>query len=303
MNEFEMIWACFKPLTMDREEARDLRDDAAVISVPDGFDLVVSSDTLNEDVHFHADAEASYVAKKALRANISDMAAMGAKPYCYQLNISFDQAPEQDWVAEFADALLEDQKKYDVFCSGGDTTVTSGVLTITITMMGLVPKGKAVSRHGAQVGDTIVVTDVVGCGTATQYRALPRPNTGIAEAVHTHAGAAIDISDGLIADLSHICTASGVGARIEASEVILCDGAEALMEKGDLDLEDFLSGGEDYVLVLAVPVDSLDAFMDDVKAQDVKPHIIGRIESEPGVRVVNSEGEELSFERAGWKHF
>ncbi|MGB4058336.1 MAG: AIR synthase related protein, partial [Alphaproteobacteria bacterium] len=133
MNEFETIARYFKPLTEGRDA---LLDDAAVLSVPPGFELVVTSDTLNAGTHFMADAAAGDIARKALRVNLSDLAAMGARPFAYQLNIAFPARPSEGWLAEFTSALMDDQKTFGIFCSGGDTTTILGAFSISITAMG-----------------------------------------------------------------------------------------------------------------------------------------------------------------------
>ena len=131
MNEFEMVQQYFRPLTMEREEAGALVDDAAVFSIPEGMDLVVSSDTLNSGTHFLKKEAPENIAHKCLRVNLSDMAAMGATPLAYQMNLAFNNHPDEAWVKAFSQALLEDNKRFDVFCSGGDTTVSEGSLLVS----------------------------------------------------------------------------------------------------------------------------------------------------------------------------
>jgi thiamine-monophosphate kinase len=320
MNEFEMIRDFFRPLTMGREEAGALLDDAAILNVPDGSELVVSSDTLHGGVHFLKDEAPANIAHKALRVNLSDMAAMGAKPYCYQLNLAFSHMPDLEWAKSFTDALLADQKEFDVFCSGGDTTVVEGPMLVSMTMTGLVPKGRAVKRSGARAGDLAVVTGTIGDPAIgvkvllkllelddpspflnASYKPVPRTNT--AEAVHTHAHAAIDISDGLIADVSHIASASGLAAVVEIDQVPFSDDAKALLDAGKVDVEDLITGGDDYELALAVAPEKLDGFMAGMEAVGVAATVIGRFTEGQGVQVVDQNGEAVELSRKGWTHF
>ena len=227
MSEFEVIAKYFAPLTMGRDGSAGLCDDAAVVCVPDGHELVVSSDTLNEGVHFLEGCDPADIAHKALRVNLSDLAAMGAEPLCYQLNIAFPEAPSDGWLAAFTGALMDDQKTYGIYCSGGDTTsIKGGFLSVSITVMGSVPKGRAVRRGGAKAGDLIILSGAVGdavlglqvlceglerdeyAGAVARYL-RPEPRCACASLLRGFAHAAIDISDGLLADLGHVAAASG----------------------------------------------------------------------------------------------
>jgi len=302
-NEFEAIERYFLPLTMGRGEAGALKDDAAVLDVPEGFELVVSSDILNEGVHFYEDASAAYIARKALRVNLSDMAAMGAKPYCYQLNLSFPEKPDEAWLSEFSGALLDDQNIFNVFCSGGDTTLTKGPLSICVSIVGLVPKGGAVRRSGARVGDLVVLTGAIGEARARSYKSLPYPRCGLSEDICRYARAAVDVSDGLIADLDHLCRASGLRARLELEKIPLDEEAEASILVGDTTYQSVLSGGEDYELVLAVAPDDIDDFTAAVSAKGVDVSVIGVFQDGAGVHVMGNDGRVLAFGRTGWTHF
>lgn len=320
MQEFEMIRDYFRPLTMDRAEAGGLLDDAAILNVPEGYDLVMSSDTLNGGVHFLENEDPANIAHKCLRVNLSDMAAMGAKPYCYQLNLAFSKMPDPSWAKAFTDALMEDQEQFGVFCSGGDTTVIEGPLLISMTITGLVPKGKAVKRFGAKPGDLVVVTGNIGdaaIGVKVKLGILelddpsafllacdrPMARTGIHRMVHTHAHAAIDISDGMIADVSHICEVGGVGARIDADKIPVSMAAKHVLDKGLVKLEDLLTGGDDYELALAVPPAAFDEFAQGAKERGVDVHAIGEFVDGDDVEVLDASGSPLKFDRKGWTHF
>lgn len=318
-----MIRDYFRPLTMDREEAGGLLDDAAILKVPRDFELCMSSDTLNGGVHFLANETPENIAHKCLRVNLSDMAAMGAKPYCYQLNLAFSKMPDPAWAKAFADALMADNKEFGVFCSGGDTTVIEGPLLISMTITGLVPKNKAVKRFGAKAGDIVVVTGNVGdaaIGVKVKLGILelddpeafllacdrPMPRTPISEAIHTYANAGIDISDGFIADLSHICEVSQVSAKVDVNNIPFSMAAKNLLDKGVVTIEDLLTGGDDYEIAMAIPPQNVDAFMADAKARGVDAHAIGVFEAvsdDAQVRIMDASGAPMAFSKKGWTHF
>lgn len=310
--EFNIIETYFSRLVGQGEQALGLKDDAAVFSVPNGMQLVVSTDTLNAGVHFIDDARPEDIAHKALRVNLSDMAAMGAEPYCYQLAMAFPEKPEKKWLEDFTSALLEDQEQFGIFCSGGDTTSIKGALSISVTIIGLVPAGAAIKRSGAKAGDKIMLTGPVGdayiglkalrgeldnCFNANVVKAYtkPTPRLDAVDAIRAHAHAAIDISDGLIADLGHICMASGLGAHVQISDDIFSKSGLKLIETGALTLEQLLTGGDDYQLLLAVPQEAVMHFPD--------AHVIGTFHKDSGVVVETVGGEVLDFIHTGWSHF
>lgn len=301
MNEFDIIAKFFAPLGKD-----GFKDDAAVLQIPPGHELVVTSDTLNEGTHFWVNEAAEFIAHKALRVNLSDLAAMGAEPLCYQLNIAYPQKPEALWLEKFTDALAADQKEFGIFCSGGDTTSINGPLSISIAALGLVPSGRAVKRSGAKAGDAVVLTGPVGDAWIgleilrghikpenpqpfLEACRKPVPQTKIAASVRAYANAAADVSDGLIADLMHIAKASNLAAVIEADKIPVSPEAAKLAK-----LEDLVSGGDDYQLVLAVPPDNLAAL-------DFPHHVIGRFEAGPPT--LHFEGPALALKQTGWSHF
>ncbi len=285
MNEFEIIETFFRPLTFGHVEAGDLLDDAAVLCVPEGHELVVSSDTLNEEVHFFADCDPAVLARKALRVNLSDLTAMGAEPYCYQLCLAFGEPPHESWLAAFSNALMEEQQLCDIFCSGGDTTRSSGGLSISITAMGLVPTGRAVLRSGARVGDVLVVTGFVGFGYEAVERGevyVPPSRSMLFGVVRDYARAAVDISDGLLADALHIAEASNIGLRYEDKVL-------------ELPWE-HLTGGEDYELALAVDPDRVDELLAVLRERELDPFVAGHF-------VKAGEGTDFKRVKSGWKHF
>lgn len=322
MNEFEMIERYFLPLTRGHAGAGGLRDDAAVLGIPDGHELVVTSDTLNENVHFLAGELPSNVARKALRVNLSDLAAMGATPLCYQLNIAFPKKPDEAWLAAFSKALEEDNEAYGVFCSGGDTTSIKGeYLSISMTAMGIVPKGKAVRRSGAQNGDYIVLTGAVGDaylglktlqegldvraygGAVSRYQ-IPCPRMNIEGIVRQYAHAAADISDGLLADCMHIANASGMGAEIDLQKMVFSEDVQCALDDGIIMLEDVLKGGDDYELILAVSPENAPLMIRELKKNDLNPMIIGFFRSQTlSLSILNTRTLRIDGKNLGWKHF
>lgn len=327
MNEFSVIETYFLPLTMGCAEAGGLQDDAAVFAVPEGYELVVTSDTLNEGVHFLSNETPENIARKVLRSNLSDLAAMGAKPFCYQLSMAFPRVPDDAWLSQFTGALLDNQKAYGIFCSGGDTTSLQGKLSIGVTAMGLVPNGEAVRRRGAQSGDYIVVTGPIGDAAlglkillemeegvrrsystrwpyALQRHYRPEPRLDIAPLVRKYAHAAIDISDGFLADIGHICKASGVGAYVSLSEFRYSRDVRGAIEEGYFSYGDVLSGGDDYELILAVPPENRDLFFNELKKYDLNPFVAGVFEGDAlNILVFDAQGQALTPPSKGWLHF
>lgn len=302
MNEFEMIEKYFAPLSRD-----GLKDDAAVLAIPAGDELVVTSDTLNAGVHFFDDAPPDFIARKALRVNLSDLAGMGAQPLCYQLNIAFPEAPSADWLAAFSGGLAQDQARYGVFCSGGDTTRIKGALSISITAMGLVTKGRAVKRCGARDGDVLIVTGAVGTAALAlknKEHFLPNPRTGLESVLQKHVNAAADVSDGLLADSMHIAKASNIGLEIDLEKIEFSDDVYLAIKEGLFSAQEALSGGEDYELILAVSEESASMVVRLLRKNQLKPQIIGRFTSQiSGLKVKNSDSKRIDMDSLGWSHF
>ncbi|MGC9270153.1 thiamine-phosphate kinase [Acidiphilium sp.] len=310
-GEFERIARYFAPLA--NEAALGLTDDAAVWLPPTGRALVLTLDQMIEGVHFLADDPPDCVARKLLRRNLSDLAAMGAAPIGYLLTTALRATTPEPWLAMFAEGLRVDQERYGITLFGGDSTSTAGPLMVSATMIGQVAPGAAWRRSGARAGDAMFVTGTIGDAVLgleaargniddptlrfRERRLLPEPRVGLAIAGLVHA--AIDISDGLVQDVGHLCAASGVGAVIEAGLVPRSAAARAA---GDDWLAARLTGGDDYELVIAAPVEAEPALR--AGCGDVAITRIGFFTgSHQDVIVRDAAGAAMSFARPGWRHF
>lgn len=309
--EFDRIARHFRPLA--GPGALELQDDAAVIAPPPGRELVIAADAMVQGVHFLQDDPPDLVARKLLRTNLSDLAAMGAEPLGYLTTISVPRDTPDSWFAAFAAGLAQDQKEFGIAVLGGDCTSTPGPVSLSLTILGHVAPGRAVRRNGARAGDGVWVSGTIGDGAlgllaaqgkiadpdgylAGRYR-LPLPRLGLARA--GLARAAMDVSDGLVQDLGHICRASGVGAQIVAADVPLSPQAQAAG-----DLTRCLTGGDDYELLMAVSPQDVDAFRAHAASLGIAVTRIGEFVSGPAeVRVIGLDGAPMQFGAGGWSHF
>lgn len=303
MNEFEIIEKYFAPLSRD-----GLKDDCAVLGVPVGQELVITSDTLNEGIHFFPKASPANIARKALRVNLSDLASSGANPLCYQLNIAFPQKPALEWLEGFTNALKQENEKYKIYCSGGDTTSIKGALSISITALGIVPKGKAIRRQNAKEGDALIITGV--CGDAAlalknkDTRFLPSPRTGLEGILHNHVNAAADISDGLLADAMHMAQASKLGLEVDLNKIKFSQNVQNAIKNSDISYETALKGGDDYELALSVAECNATALINDLKAAGLSPQKIGRFTARvSGLTLKNVADKQIDQNALGWTHF
>jgi thiamine-monophosphate kinase len=289
-------------------------DDAAVLDPPAGRQLVFTADAMVAGVHFLPDDPADTVGAKLLRVNLSDLAAMGAAPLAYLMTVSAPRDTADAWFAAFAEGLARDQARFGVTLLGGDTTATPGPMTLTLTAIGHVTPGAALRRTGAGLGDEVWVTGTIGDGAlgllalqgrvadadswlAGRYR-LPQPRLGLA--LHGVVSACIDVSDGLVQDLGHLCRAAGLGAVIEAG---LVPRSPAAFAAGDAWLTTCLTGGDDYELLMAVPPGRARLLLDAASAQGCRVTRIGRFEAGDRVRVLDASGAPMALERPGWSHF
>ena len=316
-GEFDLIARYFRPLAAGNAGALELADDAALIDVPLGRRLVVTADLLTAGVHFLEEDPPDLIARKALRVNLSDLAAMAAKPLAYFLTCAFPETVEEAWIAAFVAGLARDQEEFDIVLMGGDTTATPGPLTLSITALGTVEAGRELRRSTAKKGDLIAVSGTIGdamLGLARlqgrldpllgddylidRYR-LPQPRISLARqlAALGLATAALDVSDGLVADLGHICEASGLAARVEVSRVPLSRAGREAVKKEPRLLEALLTGGDDYELLFTLPADRRG------ELADLPVTVIGCMQEGDGVKVVDPAGEAMTLKRGGFQHF
>ncbi len=310
--EFGLIARHFRPLA--GEGALDLLDDAAVMTPPLGRQLVLTADAMVAGVHFLPDDPPDTVGAKLLRVNLSDLAAMGATPLAYLLTVSAPRDTPDGWFQGFAAGLARDQAGFGIFLLGGDTTSTPGPVSLTLTAIGHVAPGRALRRSGARVGDDVWVTGTIGDGAlglaalrgeirdpagwlAGRYR-LPQPRLGLA--LHGVASAGMDVSDGLVQDLGHLCRLAGLGARIEASLVPLSSPAAMA---GPAWRVACLTGGDDYELLLAVPPANANALQAEAARAGIPITRIGCFTPGDQVVVIGEDGQQLPVSQPGWSHF
>jgi thiamine-monophosphate kinase len=311
--EFALIARHFRPLA--GPGAAELADDAAVITPPSGRELVLSVDAMVAGVHFLADDPPALVGRKLLRVNLSDLAAKGADPLGYLMSVCAPRATPDSWFADFAAGLAEDQARFGLTLLGGDTSSTPGPVALSLTILGHVAPGEAVRRMGAHAGDGIWVSGTIGDGALglavargrladpsgyllDRYQ-LPRPRLGLP--IAGIASASMDISDGLVQDLGHLCRAGNLRAEIEAAAVPLSDAARAA---GPDWLTTCLTGGDDYELLLAVPPDREQALQAAGAAASLSLTRIGHFRPGiPEVILTGPDGTRLPLGAGGWSHF
>jgi thiamine-monophosphate kinase len=323
-GEDSLIARYFRPLATD-PGAFGLDDDAAALK-PDGSDIVVTTDAIVEGVHFLPDDPPDTVARKALRVNLSDLAAKGANPAGFVLTLALRQADEA-WLKPFAAALGEDAARFACPLLGGDTVSTPGPLMVSVTAFGRVPPGKMVHRSGAKVGDRVMVTGTIGdaalglailrggrvhaaaSDTAARealigrYR-VPQPRVAMAGIVRDHARASMDVSDGLAGDLTKLCGVSGVSALIEMGRVPLSGPASELVSRGVIGREMLVAGGDDYEILCTVPEGQVEAFRQAARAAGVAVTDIGIVvEAGSAPRFRDASGNEIALERLSYSHF
>ena len=320
MNEFEIIGRYFAPLATD-DGAFALKDDAAIIRPRGGFDLVVTSDQVAEGTDFFAGDMPRLVAKKALRVNLSDLAAKGAEPEYYLLALSLPLGVTEEWLREFAMGLEEDQKLYHLSLLGGDTQRGSGPVAIAITAMGFVPHGKMVRRTGAQPGDGLFVTGTIGDSggglsllkaqrdsetretqTLVACYHLPQPPTAFGPFLRKWATAAIDISDGLMADLGHLAEASNVKLEVDAQAIPRSEALSSAWGDGREAILRAATAGDDYQIAFTAGLDR----EDEIHAAAAEAHIrvsrIGLVKAGRGARILY-RGCEMAMPKPGYRHF
>jgi thiamine-monophosphate kinase len=325
-GEDRLIERFFRPLARD-PAALGLSDDAALIAPPAGADLVLTTDGVIEGVHFFPDDPAGAVAKKALRANLSDLAAKGAEPLGFLLSLALPAKVDEKWLASFAEGLGADAEAYGCPLLGGDTDRTPGLLSVSITAFGSLPHGTMVKRSGARAGDAIVVTGAIGDAAlglllrreparagrakldaserahlAARYL-LPEPRVVLAGALRAHARAAIDISDGLAGDLMKLAAASGVSVRVGTKRLPLSSAAQKMVAADPSLFETVLTGGDDYEILAAVSPAALKALQSAAKAAGIALSEIGTAGAGAGVEIIGSDGRPIELSHPSFSHF
>jgi thiamine-monophosphate kinase len=326
-GEDRLIARYFKPLATD-PGAFGLDDDAAAIKPPAGCDLVLKTDGIVAGVHFFPDDPPDTVARKALRVNLSDLAAKGARPVGFLLTLALPKDTGDAWLAPFARALGEDASAYGCPLFGGDTDSTPGPITISIAVIGAVPRGRMLRRAGGRPGDAVVVTGTIGDAALglllkrdpaagerwrlsrsqqdhlTQRYLVPQPRLAIAELIADYATAAMDVSDGLAGDLAKLCRASRAGARIEVKRVPLSGPARAVLEREPAQIDTVLTGGDDYEVLACVPVHKVAVLRRQASAAGVEVTDIGSLtRGEANAQFVDVEGKQLAFAHPSYAHF
>ncbi|MFD1260618.1 thiamine-phosphate kinase [Entomomonas asaccharolytica] len=314
MGEFELIQHYFKNApcaTLTAAIALGIGDDCALLKPSPAMEIAISTDTLVADVHFPTKGDPFFIAQRALAVTVSDLAAMGAKPIGFTLALTLPEVNE-NWLQAFAEGLCVKAKECAIQLIGGDTT--KGPLAITITVLGEVPMGKALRRDGAQVGDLLCISGCLGEAAGALPMVLadkpfasspllkqywsPIPQLVIAMALRDKATACLDISDGLLADCEHIAKASQVALVIELDKLRLSADLQAnypLQQCQQL----MLTGGDDYQLAFTIPT----GYIAELENQYPSIQVIGRVEQGQGVKVIDNNGQLLSFTSKGYQHF
>jgi thiamine-monophosphate kinase len=329
-GEFELIRRYFAPLAAATPAALGLGDDAAILTPRPGQDLVVTTDALVAGIHFLPDDPPDQIARKMLRVNLSDLAAKGASPLGYLMTCAFDALADESWIAAFCAGLAADQAEFGIGLLGGDTVGTPGPLTLSVTAIGDVPAGRALRRNAAQAGDLVFVSGTLGDSAlglkrlrgglpalsseegaflVDRYR-LPQPRLRLGRALMEAglAKAALDISDGLLADLGHVGEQSDLAAEVESAKLPLSPAASRALHDDPTLLGDIVAGGDDYELLFTAPVAAQGPIAALSERLGLRLTPIGRMMgvagSRPGaVRLLDAKGQEIALKRRGWQHF
>ena len=321
-GEFETIRRLFAPLAHP-EWGRELKDDVAVVPSRPGFDLVLTKDAMVEGVHFLPDDPLDTVAQKLLRVNLSDLAAKGAEAFGYMLACHWSDRcgwPERE---AFVDGLRRDQAIFEVLLLGGDTVSTKGPASFSLTLLGWMPKGRTVGRAGARPGDVVMVTGAIGDGwlglqaaqgklslemeriiALVEHYRRPMPQTDFATTIRDLANASVDVSDGLIADLGHIASASGVGLEIDLEVTPLSLAGQAWMDQrvdAQAALEKLVTGGDDYEIAFTAPASSEEALRREADRRHIPLTRIGQVVAGEGV-AVRYQGQAVTLAKPGFTH-
>lgn len=326
-GEDRLIARYFKPLAT-HPGAFGLVDDAAAITPPKGCDIVLKTDGIIGGVHFFPDDPPDTVARKALRVNLSDLAAKGARPLGFLLTLGLPSEIGDAWLRQFARGLGADAVRFGCPLFGGDTVRTPGAIMISVAAFGAVPRGKMIPRTGAKPGERVLVTGTIGDAVlglllrtdpdrsakwhltpraqrhlARRYL-VPEPRNAIADVLRAHASAAMDVSDGLVGDLTKLCRASGVSAEIDVASVPLSPAARAAVASDPGLLEAVLTGGDDYEVLLTMPARRVAPFLAAASQVGVPATEIGTVvKGADAPRFLDRNGKQLVFARPSFSHF
>ena len=321
IDEFERIRRFFAPLA--GPGGLDLLDDAALVDCRAGRRLVVTADAIVEGVHYLPVDPPALVARKLLRVNLSDLAAMGARPLHYLLTTALPAVHGADWVAAFVRGLAEDQRRFQVSLLGGDSVATPGPAALSLTAIGEVTAGMEIRRSGALVDDLVWVSGTIGdahlglavlrgaysqlapehrAGLVRRFR-IPEPRVEFGPRLAGLAHAMIDVSDGVLADLGHICETSNVAARVEVEALPLSPAAKEIVDQRMDSRVSLAAGGDDYELLFTAPASATKAIEELSSVLGLPVTRIGLIERGKGVRLVDSEGRAIPVDHAGYHHF
>ena len=325
LDEFDRIKKYFKPLASAERGSLDLLDDAAVLPIGSASELVISTDALVEGIHYVGDEDASLIAQKSLRTNLSDMAAMGAAPWAYTLSLILDplkKCSADQWLDSFVAGLQIDQNKYDVRLIGGDSVVGAGPTVISITIIGKLNNKGPLVRSVALQNDDVYVSGTIGDSAAglqvikgsldfldlsdqiylkNRYY-LPQPRVALGSALVGLASAAMDVSDGLIQDMGHLCSASGLAAVINWPNVPLSPPVITLLESKSISISAIINGGDDYELLFTAPSILRPDIEELSKKTEVPLTRIGYMTEGADVLLMDKENQLISLAGAGFKH-
>ncbi len=321
-NEDEIIARFFAPSA--GPAGLDLRDDAAAFTPPVGSDLVLTADALVAGVHFFADDPPQSIARKALRVNLSDLAAKGARPQGFLLSLALPPDWTEDWLSAFASALGADGIAYGAPLAGGDTVKTPGPLTLSITAFGTVPFGRMVRRTGVKPGDRLYVSGTIGDaalglmvrrgrgpGLAEADRAFlvsrylePEPRVALAPAMLALANGGMDVSDGFVGDLTKMLAASGASARVDLARLPLSKSARAAIAADPALFVVAATGGDDYELIASVAPENAAAFEAEAEARGAPvTHVGEALAGSDPPRFMSPDGRPATFRHGSYSHF
>ena len=324
VSEDDLIARWFAPIA--GPGALGLRDDAACITPPPGCDLVLTKDALVAGVHFFADDAPDAIARKALRVNVSDLAAKGADPLGFLLALALPAGAEASWIEAFARGLGADATRWSMPLLGGDTVKTPGPLMVSVTALGSVPHGRMVPRTGVRPGDALYVTGTIGdaalglqlrlqpqrfdrLGVVARNHLLarylsPEPRLALAPALRDFARGGMDISDGFVGDLTKMAKASGVSAQVRLEDVPLSQAARDAIALDAALFETALTGGDDYELIVAVAPEHCRDIEAAAKACDIALTLVGA--ATPGAGTpdyLDASGAKVRFAHGSFSHF